>query len=675
MNALRSVAAFLAAAGALAAQPVVAPTPDRPSDLLTLDDFTVTNSFEVGYRFSSVGGNRDVYRSAVNYGNGIRLLEGELRMNSKDGRGAFFDELAWRTTGAGGDPYQASTLTVEKNRLWRYDMRLRIVNYFNRLPSLWNGEHGLDSERILQAHDLTLLPGRRVEVFLGYERNNRNGPGFSSEAAGDLPGLGRENFLRYETNLRQVNNRYRAGVNFSAGGMAFTFAQAFDNYKEDTEYRDASLGPGLTADAGLRDRVARAEPFHGNTPVTSIHARTENEGKVGFHGRWVYSSGNRNAILSRTLAAASALPATARQTFVLGGASRKQGTGDFTALWMPSPQLTVSNTTSIDNTRIHGGSSFLEVGLFTNELLTFEHLGIRRIANASEANYRLSRRIGFHGAYRLMKRRIRSERAFEFPGGSFGVPLQGQDNAIGSGAGGVRLMPVAGLRISFDAEVGRADRPLTPVSDRKFHNESARVQWRRKNLLLSGRFKSRVNANPASPIDYSSAGRSWGFSGSWSDAAARLTLDAGYIKIGLKTTAGIYNFFDLGRGAAPARALYASNLHTVNFGARIAAHERLTLYAGYALSKDTADGSAAASFPDRFTPAYPNFRFEHGKTSNFYNSFPLTYHAPQARVSLKVRGGLEWNAGWQYYGYGERFTALQGYRAHVGYTSLRLSFR
>ena len=159
MNALRSVAAFLAVAGALAAQPVVAPTPDRPSDLLTLDDFTVTNSFEVGYRFSSVGGNRDVYRSAVNYGNGIRLLEGELRMNSKDGRGALFDELAWRTTGAGGDRIRASTLTVEKNRLWRYDMRLRIVNYFNRLPSLWNGEHGLDSERILQAHDLTLLPG------------------------------------------------------------------------------------------------------------------------------------------------------------------------------------------------------------------------------------------------------------------------------------------------------------------------------------------------------------------------------------------------------------------------------------------------------------------------------------------------------------------------------------
>ncbi len=675
MNALRSIAVSWASAGALAAQPVVAPTPDRPSDLLTLDSFTVTNSFEVGYRFNGVGGHRDVYRAAVNYGNGIRLLEGELRMNSKDGRGALFDELVWRMTGAGGDPYRASVLTVEKNRLWRYDMRLRTVNYFNRLPSLWNGERGLDAKRTLQGHDLTLLPGRRIEVFLGYERNNNNGPGFSSEAVGDLPGLGRENFLRYATNLRQVNNRYRAGANLRAGGVALTFAQAFDNYKEDTEYRDASLGPGSPADARLLDGVGRAEPFHGNTPVTSIHLRSENEGKVGFHGRWVYASGNRNARLNRALTASPALQSTTLQTFVLGGASRKQGTGDFTALWMPSAKLTLSNTTSVDNTRIHGGSSFLEVGLFANELLTFEHLGIRRMANASEANYRPTRRIGFHGAYRLMKRRIRSERAFEFPGGSFGIPLEGQNNAVRSGAGGVRLMPVSGLRISFDAEVGRADRPLTPVSDRKFHNESARVQWRRKSLLLSGHFKSRVNANPASLIDYSSTSRSWGLSASWSDAEGRLMLDAGYLKIGLNTSAGIFNFFDFDRGAAPGRSLYASNLHTLNFGARIAAHKRLTLYIGYALSKDTADGAAAAGFPDSFTPAYPNFRFEPGAAPTFYNSFPLTYHAPQARVSIKVRGGLEWNAGWQHYGYSERFTALQNYRAHVGYTSLRLSFR
>lgn len=670
---LRQSAAFLAAAGALAAQPVVAPTPDKPGGLLEGGNYTVSNSFEVGYRFHGVGGNRDVYRSVVNYGNGVRLLEGELRIDSKEGRGALFDALTLRAAGTGGDPYRSSVLRVEKDGLWRYDMQLRAVNYFNRLPSLWNGERARNTQRALQDHDLTLLPGRRVEIFLGYSRNNRSGPAFASAAAGASPGLPRELFLRYEANLRQVNNRYRAGANVRLGGLAVTLTQAFDNYKEDTEYGAASLGPG--AENRLLDGIARHEPFHGNTPVTAVHARNVKEGKLGFQGRWVYASGERNAALSRALAASPALQSNLLQTFVLGGASRKQGTGGFTVLWMPSPKLTVSNASAVDNTRIDGRSSFLEVGLFRNELATFEHLGIRRVSNESEVNYRPGRRIGFHGAYRLMRRRIRSERAFEFPGGSFGVPLRGQNNAVVSAAGGMRLTPLAGLRLSFDAEAGRADRPLTPISERKFHNQSARAQWRRKSLLLSGHFKSRINANPATLIDYSSTSRSWGLAVSWSDAEARLTLDAGYLETALRTAAGIFNFFDFESGAAPGRSLYASNLRTAHAAARLALHERLTLYLGWSLTADTADGASAAGFPAGFDPAYANFRFEPGAAPTFYNAFPLTWRSPLARISLKVRNGLEWNAGWQYYGYAERFTQLQNYRAHVGYASLRLSFR
>lgn len=679
MRVLRTIATLPAAVVAAAAQPAVAPTPDKPGGLRELDGYTLSNSFEVGYRFHGVGGNRDVYRSAVNYGNGMRLLEGELRLDSKEGRGALFDEFAWRASGAGGDPYRSSVVRAAKDSLWRYGLQLRGADYFNRLPSLWNGERGLNTKRTLQDHDLTLLPGRRVEIFLGYSRNKRSGPGFASEASGGPPVLAAEDFLRYETNLRQVNNRYRAGAGLRLGGAAIRFEQAFDNYKEDTQYGAASLGPeaGLRGGAAL-ESAARHEPFHGNTPVTSLSIRNANEGKIGFQGRWVYSSGERNAAISRTLAASSGLQSTLRQTFVLGGASRKQGTGGFTALWMPSPKLTVTNSTAVDNTRIDGRSSFLEVGVFANELATFEHLGIRRIANASEVNYRPGRRLGLHGAYRLLRRRIRSERAIEFPGGSFGIPLQGQNNAVGSAAGGLRLMPVAGLRIAFDAEAGRADRPLTPISERKFRNETARVQWRRKSLLLSGHFKSRMNANPASLIDFSSTGRTWGFSASWSDADARLTLDAGYLKASLRTAAGIFNFFAPGAGgggAAPGRALYASSLHTAHGAARLALHERLTLYLGWSLSKDTAGSAASARAPEDFAPAYPNFRFAPGAAPTFYNAFPLTWHAPQARVSLALRGGLEWNAGWQYYGYSERFSSLQNYRAHVGYTSLRLSFR
>ncbi len=58
------------------AQPVVTPTPDRNDDIEKAGAYTVSNSFEVGYRMSDVSGNRDVYRSSVNYGNGFRLFEG-----------------------------------------------------------------------------------------------------------------------------------------------------------------------------------------------------------------------------------------------------------------------------------------------------------------------------------------------------------------------------------------------------------------------------------------------------------------------------------------------------------------------------------------------------------------------------------------------------------------------
>ncbi len=675
MSLLGLVSALVFCASALKAQPVVAPTPDRPSDLLTLENYTVTNSFEVGYRFSDVGGNRDVYRSAVNYGNGIRLLEGELRMNSKDGQGGLFDEFAFHTSGIGNDPYQSSNLKVEKNRLYRYDMRFRIINYFNQLPSLWNGEHGLNSERILQSHDLTLLPGRRFQVLLGYNRNSHNGPGFSSDASSNLAGLSSENFLRYEANLRQVNNQYWAGTNFTVAGVAFTFMQSLDDYKEDTVFRDASQLPSSASNVQPVDGISRAEPFHGNTPVTSVNVRSQNEGPVGFHGRYVYSSGSRNSAFSQTLMSSSAFQSVTRQTFVLGDADRKQGSGDFTLLLTPSSKLTVTNTTSINNSRIDGSSSFLETTSFTNERVTFEHLGTRHISNSTELNYRPIRRLGFYGSYKHLRRRIRSERAFEFPGGSFGIPLEGQDNEVNSGGGGVRLMPISGMRISFDAEVGRADRPLTPISDRNFHTESARVQWRKKGLLLSSYFKSKINANPVSLIDYSATSRSWGFSGAWSDPQARLTFDAGYSKIDLDTSAGIFNFFDLARGASPGRSVYTSNLHSLNFGVRVAAHERLTLYLGYGLTKDTADGSRSAESPESLVAAYPNFQFEPGETPTFRNTFPLTYHTPQGRVSVTLRAGLEWNAGWQYYSYSERFTGVQNYRAHVGYTSLRLNFR
>ena len=532
MTRLLSMVGLLIALGAgwpgvmpMWAQEVVTPTPGANDDLRTVGPYTISNSFEAGYRLSEVAGNRDVYRSSVNFGNGMRLFEGQLRLNTVDGRGKYFDEFAFHTFGQGQDPYQSSSLRVEKNSLYRYDMRFRIVNYFNRLPTLWNGEHGVNSERIFQNHDLTLFPGRAVEVWLGYDRSNRNGPGFTSEAVGmSLEALDSGNFLRLATNLRQLNNQYRTGTNIRVAGLAITLTQSLDNYREDTEFSDAS---GLVAGLGNAQAVSalrRHEPIHGNTPVTGVTIRTENESVVGFHGRYVYSGGERNFALSEDVTAVDPGRglSTLRRTFVLGDANRRQGTGDFTVTLLPTEKWTVTNTTSLNNLRILGESSFLETSLFTNEFIQFEELGIRHISNATELNFRPVRELGLYGAYRFSRRRVRSREALFFPGFEFGLPLVGRDNGIHSGGGGFRWRPARGLRVSFDAEKGRADRPFTPVSEKEFHTENARVQWRKDGFGVGFQFKNQANNNGASLLGHSAKGRQYSVNASWTPASGRV---------------------------------------------------------------------------------------------------------------------------------------------------------
>jgi hypothetical protein len=55
-------------------------------------------------------------------------------------------------------------------------------------------------------------------------------------------------------------------------------------------------------------------------------------------------------------------------------------------------------------------------------------------------------------------------------------------------------------------------------------------------------------------------------------------------------------------------------------------------------------------------------------------SFPVRFLSPMARISFRLTEKIRWNAGYQYYGYDERFYTSLDYRAHTGYTSLLWSF-
>jgi hypothetical protein len=67
--------------GALLAQDTVAPTTGEkvgPVRGENTGDYNVVQSWEFGYRFASIGGSQDEYRSDVNYTDGFRLLSSSL---------------------------------------------------------------------------------------------------------------------------------------------------------------------------------------------------------------------------------------------------------------------------------------------------------------------------------------------------------------------------------------------------------------------------------------------------------------------------------------------------------------------------------------------------------------------------------------------------------------------
>ena len=85
---------------------------------------------------------------------------------------------------------------------------------------------------------------------------------------------------------------------------------------------------------------------------------------------------------------------------------------------------------------------------------------------------------------------------------------------------------------------------------------------------------------------------------------------------------------------------------------RVAVLKRADVLVGYSITKDTGDGRTASSNPIQ-------------QLLSSVQTFPLTYQSPMARVSVRVSRKVRWNAGWQYYGYGEDFH-LFGFNQTIG---------
>ena len=639
---------FLLVPTVLAAQQVVAPTPEQVGSPRgkDYDGYNVVNSWETGWRFAAIGGDLAKYRSDVNYGNGVRLLGGSLAVNSKDGHGRWFDEILLNTLGLGNDPYESASLRVEKNGLYRYDLLWRLDAFYNPGLSIAAGQHLMDTERRMQDHELTISPQSWLKLHLGYGRNTQDGPALSTIQLFDDRG---DEFPLF-ADVRRTENEYRLGADIDVAGFRLILMHRWDYYKEDTPYRlDGSTAGNNPADATTLRQFNRAEPYHGRSPGWFGNLTTTR--KVwAVNARMTYVGGLRNFIQDETAAGTSRFGAQSRQVLVTGDARRPVAAGDFSLSFFPGRRFTVVNNTSAYSTRIDGNAAYTQFdnALRTGDVLYFNYLGIRTVANATDVNYRVSPWLGFYGGYHYSTRRIRTVESFALPPTPGTRDAFEQENRLQAGLAGIRLAPVKPLTINLDGEVGRADGPFTPLSERNYHLLGVRIQYRTRKLQLATAYRQNYNNNTVTLSSHSARARNYSANGAWT-ARSWLALDAGYTKLHLDTVSGLAFFAGLPRPSLETGldSVYVSNIHAGNFGARFEIRRRVDVYAGYTITKDTGDGRSTAAGVGSVDPVSLVFLR--------VQTYPLTFQSPLARVSVKLHPKLRWNVGWQFYRYREEF--------------------
>ncbi len=665
---------LLAVLGALRAQEVIAPTPEevgiaRGSDFA---NYNIVDSFEFGYRWRDIGGSEDAYRSDVNYGDGIRLLASSLSINSKDGHGRWFDEILLSTSGLGNDPYQAASLRIEKNRLYRYDMLWRQEDYYNPGLVISGGEHLMDTVRGLQDDSLTLFPESHFQVDLGYSRNTQNGPALSTVQAFDTYSSA---FPVFE-NVKQEWNEYRIGILADWAGFHFIARHTWDYFRDDSGYSfTGSETSGVPTDPTVLQQFERSEPNHGSN--SGWFGNLYGSRKYwALNARLTYNIGNGGFAMNELATGLNSISAAEnRQIVVNGDAQRPVVAGDLSISLFPANRLTIVNNTAVHDTRIDGDAYFTQFddGTGAATSLNFKFLGVRTVANSTDLNYRFNKWFSAYAGFTESNRQIRFQEAFAFPtvAGSAVSDLYQQESHLNAGSIGVRFRPLQPFTINLEGEAGHVDHPLTPMSDRNYHTLGGRMQYRKNKLQLSTGYRELYNENaPLSFITYSSRSRQYNGEASF-DVREWLTFDASYSKLHLDTVGGLAFFAGLQSPQLQTSydSIYISNIHAANAGLRFGIGRRADLYVGYTITKDTGDGRSQAA-PAGVTDPIASLL-------DSVQTFPLTYQSPMARLSIRITPKLRWNAGWQFYGYTELFQLLgydQDFRANTGYTSVLWSF-
>ena len=645
--------------------------------------YSVTSSIEIGVRGVSVDGNGNKYRSDLNYEPGFQLFNSDLLMRSKENNGMMFDTLMVKTFGWGGDPSRYLRVNAEKTKWYRFDGNYRRIDYFNSLTNIALNQHTSNTEHRLGDFDLTLLPqNRRVKFNVGYslERNSGQSVTTYDYARDEFPVL---------APTRVTSDDYRVGVDASVGPFDLSFLQGWRYFKEDTTYTiDEPQVGNNPLNTSVLNTFNRELPTRGRIPYSraSLHALFAK--KVDVTGRIIYQSARTNFNLFETITGKDASNNNIKlDEFRISGDAKRPGTiADLGVTVFATDRLRISDTVSLNTFQINGGQELLEAlfrtrttgagetvlpPLFVNTL-SYRTTKYRRAANTIELDYEFHPRFSAHVGHRYSDRHIELS-ALDRNLLSQAPPPEPDepelfDNRTNTIFFGFKAKPARIWSLYFDMERGDSDNVFTRVDNYDFTNIRVRsILHPSKQLAINASVVTKDNTNPTlvDRITREDFGadintRIYSASVDWM-ANEKLSFNSGYTKTHITSDAAIIFFFNGVRQQGRSRYFVNDNFGFINMYAQL--HPRASLYASYSIHKDLGQGDRVSGLQGAVLTR-----------PELITSYPVQFQSPEFRLAVKLHDLMDWNVGYQYFDFKEKFVNRQFYQAHLPYTSLKFYF-
>jgi len=566
--------------------------------------------------------------------------------------------------------------------------------------------HRFATRRRVSDFDLTLFPQSIFDVRLGYSHNNMTGPSYSSVHEGTDALL----FQDWNTTL----NSYRLGADLKIfEHTVVSYDQFLDYYKGDTDWQLAPFAPALlpggagTVDLGLPINTGNKNPCAINAPATSLidstgtltnttcnsyinynradrsrtSAPTE---RVSLHSTdiprlelsmsYAYGSADMNTVFNELFngfqSGRNGSPNT-RQSLVTNtpgtttGATRISNVADFSITAHLTKHLRFVDTFRFWAYRIPERAFFNEQdwtcsgcdlttpisGTTTGGSVpeTADQLSFNQSWKKNESDLvwetkHVGGRIGFRYGDRTF------HHILDFATGDEDRIVVHEYTPIF----GIWAKPMMSLRFNFDWEHTNSDDTIVRIGPRKEDKYRFQANYTPKPWAVIGTSINLWNgSNDDVLIAYRGHNRNYGFTTSL-NPRERFGIDLAYnyndyqqntficfndsdTTLSVVASAGscLANGYNDDGNPLLTNGIYTSKTHYGMASVMVKPVSRVSIQAGYSIT------SVGGDTP-QFNVLQP------------FGSLQYNYHQPLALVSVDIGHHLAWNAGWNYYQYGEK---------------------